>query len=210
MLPSPALLQMLRTCMLAAGAVASNPEPDGGSDEALMQRVAANDVKAFERLYERLAKPVYALLWRMTRDHGRAEDLLQEVFLILWRQAERYDPQAAPLLTWLLVIARHRALDRLRSAEARREYPESDQDLEFAAIPAAVLPVFELALSEEQDMRRIRQALPRLTPEERQVIEMAYFEGCTQAEISARLGSPLGTVKTRTRSGLAKLRTELG
>ncbi|HUX67944.1 MAG TPA: sigma-70 family RNA polymerase sigma factor [Terriglobales bacterium] len=175
-----------------------------------MQRVAAGDVKAFERLYERFAKPVYGLLWRMTRDHGRAEDLLQEVFLILWRQAERYDAETAPVLTWLMVIARHRALDRLRSAEARREYVESDQDLEIAAAPAAVLPSFEMELSEEQSLQRVRQALPRLTPEERQVIELAYFEGCTQAEISARLGSPLGTVKTRARSGLAKLRTELG
>ncbi|MGH9466830.1 MAG: sigma-70 family RNA polymerase sigma factor [Terriglobales bacterium] len=181
------------------------------SDADLMRRVATGDSRAFEQIYDRHSRAVFSLLLRIIRERERAEDLMQEVFLTLWRQAARYDDAAASALPWLLVVARNRALDRLRSPAHRREQVESEEGLELAAAASgfALPPSFDARAWERQALERIRTVLPRLTPDERHVIEMAYFDGFTQAEISAQTGTPLGTVKTWTRSGLAKLRTAL-
>lgn len=203
-------VQVMASGILAGWASLHEGEPIE-SDADLMRRVAAGDTRAFERIYDRHSRAVFSLLLRITRERVRAEDLMQEVFLTLWRQAGRYDDDAVSALPWLLVVARNRALDWLRSSTHRREQVESVDGLELAAAASgfALPPAFEARIWERQALERIRAALPRLTPAERQVIEMAYFEGCTQAEISAQTGTPLGTVKTWTRSGLAKLRTAL-
>lgn len=184
---------------------AAMPAGDGPADGELMRQVADGNTRAFETLYDRYAPAVFSLLLRMMRDRGRAEDLTQEVFLALWRNAGSFDTAVMSALPWLFVVARRRALDLLRSATSRREFGVDAALLETA--PAAVNA--EARLLEAHTLDRIHSAFAVLTPDERLVLELAYFEGCTQSEISTKTGAPLGTVKTWTRSGLAKLREVL-
>jgi RNA polymerase sigma-70 factor (ECF subfamily) len=163
----------------------------------LLQRIAAGDRAALAELYDRHASLVLALCLRILRDRAEAEEVMQEVFLQAWRQAERYDPGRAGVASWLTVIARSRALDRVRRRVARREAPEE-------AIPAAAeAPRTAEAIA-------VREALRALPPAQRLALELAYYEGLTQVEIAERTGEPLGTIKTRMRSALLKLREALG
>ncbi|MCL4818010.1 MAG: sigma-70 family RNA polymerase sigma factor [Vicinamibacteria bacterium] len=162
----------------------------------LLQRIAAGDRSALAELYDRHAGLVLALCLRILRDRAEAEEVMQEVFLQAWRQADRYDPARASVTSWLAVIARSRALDRVRRRVARREAPEE-------AIPAAgEAPRTAEAIA-------VREALRALPPAQRLALELAYYEGLTQVEIAERTGEPLGTIKTRMRAALLKLREAL-
>lgn len=173
-------------------------------DRELMEQLAAGDSQALGILYDRHAGRVMALLVRMLRERAAAEDLLQEVFWSLWRHAGSYNANAESALPWLLVMARNRALDQLRGA--RRRHETGLEENGPAADIAAVEPGIEEKLWTGQRLELLRRQIALLAPQERQVLELAYFDGMTQSEISAKLGQPLGTVKTWSRTGLQKLR----
>jgi RNA polymerase sigma-70 factor (ECF subfamily) len=186
-----------------------NPSPSGTSypqqddDAALVARMRAGDDQALARLYDRWARPAYALILQIVRDPDDADDTLEETFYQAWRQAGRFDPARGTVATWLLTIARSRALDRVRSYRRLREEP-------LTADGGALQAVIVADSAEEAERReRVAAALQTLPPEQREVVELAYFSGLSQTEIAERTGQPLGTVKTRTRLAGQKLRERL-
>ena len=176
------------------------------ADLRLVGRLASGDLDAAGELYDRHAGKILALARRILRDEGDAEDVVQEVFSQAWQQAGRYDPSRGAVAAWLLTVGRSRAIDRLR---ARRARPENLMD------ERAVLNVVDLGQTQDQQIlsaeqiARVRAALDELPVLQRVAIELAYYEGLTHAEIAARLEQPLGTVKTRIRLALLKLRDGL-
>jgi RNA polymerase sigma-70 factor, ECF subfamily len=176
-------------------------------DRRLLARMAQGDGDALAELYDRYTRSVYSLALRILRDAGDAEDIVQEVFAQAWRQASRYTATRGVVAAWLLTLARSRAIDRLR---ARRARPEAAPD-DAAAIRVidASPPIDHQLLSAEQ-VAGVRAALDDLPVLQRVAVELAYFDGLTHAEIADRLEQPLGTVKTRIRLAMAKLRETLG
>jgi RNA polymerase sigma-70 factor (ECF subfamily) len=165
--------------------------------EGLLRRTADGDRKALGELFDRFAGFANGLALRILRDRREAEDVVQEVFLQVWRQAERFDAARGTPAAWIGTITRTRALDRLRRRAARREEPSEAAPAAASAAPAA------------EDALAVRAALAALPNDQRREIELAYYEGLTQSEIAQRLGEPLGTVKTRIRSGMMRLREAL-
>jgi len=172
---------------------------DRTADEALLQRLADGDVEALGAVYDRFAAIVNGLALRILRDTGDAEDVVQDVFVQVWRESPRFDRGRGSPQSWICTIARSRALDRLRRRRARREEPGGEDAPEPAATPTAE-PVLASAME---------KALGTLPPEQRTPLELAYFEGLTQVEIAERLRAPLGTIKTRMRTALLRLRDYL-
>jgi RNA polymerase sigma-70 factor, ECF subfamily len=171
--------------------------------DSLMTRVARGDAEAFSELYDETSSMVYGLALRVVRSEAMAEEVTQEVFLQVWRQASGFDPQRGSVKSWLATLAHRRAVDVVRISQSAR-----DRELRVPADgPSA--DVAEMAiLGDERD--RVRAALGRLTDLQFQVIEMAYFGGLTYREVAERLDTPLATVKTRIRDGLIRLRSVLG
>ena len=178
-------------------------------DEELMLFLCRRDVQAFETLFDRYGDLVYAVAYRVIGDAAAAEDAVQDVFLRLWRRPDSYDIDRGRFLTWLLSIARNRAIDERRSRGRRQKHEASP------AVPPETTggtdpfddPVRAAVLADEREA--VRRALALLPSEQRQVIELAYFAGLTQQEIATQLQQPLGTVKTRIRLGMQKLRVTL-
>jgi RNA polymerase sigma-70 factor (ECF subfamily) len=177
-------------------------------DEVLAARVAAQDREAFAELYDRYARRVY-LLAAHVLGPARAEDVVQDAFLSLWRRAHRYDSRRSVFAAWFMAVARHRVLDELRrrSLEQRVLAVEPVDQL-LAETPDAALGVADAAVLRERDDVLLR-ALATLPPEQRRAIVLAYFGGLTHVEIAAALGEPLGTVKKRLQLGLRKLHRAL-
>ncbi|HEX8746700.1 MAG TPA: sigma-70 family RNA polymerase sigma factor [Pyrinomonadaceae bacterium] len=174
---------------------------------ALIERMALGDESALSSLYDRSSRLIFGLLLRILNDAGLAEEVLLDVYMQVWRQAGKYEPQRGKTLAWLVTIARSRAIDRLRSLRQEETRKES---LDAAGSHApALTTAFEDPTIAPERQRLVRGALDSLPPEQRQVIEMAYYLGLSHSEIAARLGQPLGTVKTRTRLGMMKLREQL-
>ncbi len=176
------------------------------NDAGLVIRLKSGDPDAMAELYDRYGRLTYSVVLRMVRDRALAEDLVQEAFLRVWNRVQAFDPEKGSIGAWLLAVARNRAIDYLRSPNGRRsrlddEFEESAHPSLFANLEAEILGADEA--------RRLREAVSKLTPNQRQVIELAYFEGLSQSEMAERLGQPLGTVKTWVRSGLQKLRNEM-
>ena len=169
----------------------------GRADAALVVAVRAGDQSAMSALYDRYSPVVYAVALRVLGDTGAAEDVLQDVFMQLWRNPGAFDSSRGTLGAWLAVITRNRAIDALR-----RRKPEHD-------IEDVVLSV-EPDMAEEADRVRVREsvrrALEAMPEPQRKTLELAYFEGLTHSEIAAKTGEPLGTIKTRIRAGLLTLR----
>jgi RNA polymerase sigma-70 factor (ECF subfamily) len=165
--------------------------------ESLLRRLASGDHSALGEFYDRFAGLANALALRVLRDVAEAEDVVQEVFVQVWRQAARFDPSRGSPEAWLCTITRTRALDRLRRRVSRREEQGAGPDSRSGAPPTLV------ALA-------VRQALDGLSADQRRALELAYYEGLTQSEIAARLGEPLGTIKTRIRTAMIRLRETLG
>ena len=178
----------------------------GDPDGALMARVEARDAEALAELYDRHAARLLGLARRILGEGGEAEEVLQEVFLFAWRGAASYDAGRGGVLTWLLIATRSRAIDRLRSRRPASRPPV--RSLEEAGDPAAPEDI-ETSSAERQWERLCRVAVGELPSDQRRVLELAYFEGLTQQEIAERTATPLGTVKTRARLGLMKLRERL-
>src|SRR5687767_10492100 len=172
---------------------------------ALVRSAAAGDQSALHGLYERARRPVFTLAVRLTGSRETAEEVTLDVFLDIWRRAPTYDAANGTVLGWIMNQARSRAIDRLRFEQRKKRV---DPHPEGAVTDEAVNGPHE-ALELEQQGRLLREALRLLTPLEREAIETAYFSGLTHAETAARLKQPLGTIKTRIRSGLAKLRDAL-
>jgi RNA polymerase sigma-70 factor (ECF subfamily) len=177
------------------------PEQDWAT---LVQSIAAGDQVALHRLYEMAHRPVFTLVMRLTANRQTAEELTIDVFHDVWRRASRYDAANGTVLGWIMNQARSRAIDRLRfeSRKKRSLGGDAQPPAEAAADPRDVLEV-------RQQGEALRAALTALTPDERQAIETTFFAGLTHAEAAARLNQPLGTIKTRIRSGLYKLRHAL-
>lgn len=169
------------------------------SDTELMGEAARGEVEALSTLYDRYAGLCLSAAVKMIGDRGRAEDLVHDLFMEVWRSADRYDSSRGTVRTWILVRLRSRALDRLRSASVRREVTV-DEVARNEPAPQAEDP------SLSPDRAAVVAALRELPSEQRQVLELAYFHGLSSSEIAEQMGSPLGTVKSRTAAGLAKLR----
>lgn len=176
-------------------------------DRACLSRLSSGDGDAAASLYDRHARAIYALVLRILDDEGDAEDVVQEVFAQAWRQAARYDASRGAVGAWLLVMARTRAIDRLRARRARSG-PQMVDDRAIEEMPSGAADAASEVIDAEQ-ARHVRRALGELPLLQRLAIELAYYEGLTQREIADRLEEPLGTVKTRIRLGLLKLRETL-
>lgn len=178
-----------------------------GDDRALVARLVAGDERALEALFDLHAGAVRYRMTRLLGSEAQAEEVVQETFLQAWQQANRYRPSRASVRGWLMVVARSRALDRLRSRQARkrREERHSSSAGDRVSTPPSVLRDLQAA-----ELRRgLAQALGFLPPEQRQCIELAYFQGLSQRQIAERLSAPLGTVKSRVLLGVKKLRQTL-
>jgi RNA polymerase sigma-70 factor (ECF subfamily) len=173
---------------------------------ALMARVAAGDQRALSALYDETSTIVYSLALRILRDQQAAEDVTIDVYAQVYRQVSSYDATRGTPSAWLVTLTRSRAIDRLRQ-ESNRQTREAPLE---AATDVPALTVGPEECSATVEMRRFVQgAMARLTPEQRHVIELSYYAGLSHAEIAAQLGQPLGTVKTRIRTGLMLLRESL-
>lgn len=176
-------------------------EPSQIDDNELLSAIAGGDEAALGAIYDRYRLILFGLILRILNDRPEAEDVLQEAFVQVWRRAADFDPSRGRAFTWLVTIARSRALDRLRAVGSRaRVVDEATQ-----TAPNEVGDAAADALRSEQ-ASIVRRALAELPNEQRRTLLLAYFEGLTQTEIAERLGDPLGTVKTRMRLGLIKLK----
>jgi RNA polymerase sigma-70 factor (ECF subfamily) len=174
-------------------------------DAALLARIVERDQRAVEDLYARYSGPLYSLAYQVTGADRFAQEVVQEVFVAVWRQAERFDPARGAVGPWLFSLARHKAIDLVRR-EANHRKRAADVDPEIEMAPDDV---------DEEAWRnvrrdRVRAALATLSEPQRTALELAFFAGLTHVEVAERLGIPLGTAKTRIRSALLKLRDTLG
>jgi len=181
------------------------PEEAQIDDVALLKAIAGKDEKAVSQLYDRYRVVLFGLLVRILNNREEAEDVLQELFLQVWHRAGDYDPNRGRPFTWLVTLARSRAIDRLRSVASReRVATESAREVVEEVSDA----VADAVRSEQRGI--VTSALSQLPEEQQKALVLAYFDGLTQSEIADRLGAPLGTVKTRMRAGMMKLREVLG
>jgi RNA polymerase sigma-70 factor (ECF subfamily) len=211
--PTPAGIRNIdRTVEFARPAGAELAERTDWPDEALMLAILERDQQAFEVLYDRYVDLVYSAAYRILGDSGLAEDTVQDVFVRLWRRPETFVAERGRFISWLMSVTRHRALDELRARGRRwkREGGPLGEPAESAE------PVFQPAEPDPgasaeaaEDRALVRKALQSLPAEQRRALELAYFGGLTQHEIAALLHEPLGTIKTRIRLGMQKLRRGL-
>lgn len=177
-------------------------EPKSWSLAELLAKSATGDEAAFASLYDQTAPRVFGLVLRIVRNRAFAEEVTQEAYLQIWQTAARFEPAKGSALSWLMTLAHRRAVDRVRSTEAfsRRDtvYHQESSTVEHDVTAAAV--------ETSMEAKRVRLALESLSPVQRQVLELAYFEGHTHAEVAAMIGVPVGTAKTRIRDGLIRLR----
>ena len=191
-----------------AGAAPVTGRAVDSEDEALVQRMAAGDDQALGALYDRWHPVVHGVVSRLLRQPNDVEDVVEETFWQAWRQAARFDRSRGAVQTWLLTIARSRALDRVRALRRRREDPlEGDDGQAVVQQAAEGDPGLDAEASERR--RIVVAALSGLPAEQREALELGYFGGLSQTEIAERTGQPLGTVKTRMRLAMQKLRSQL-
>jgi RNA polymerase sigma-70 factor (ECF subfamily) len=187
-----------------------NPSAASLDDFDLMRSIAAGDATALRDLYDRYAPLVFALCLRVLHDRGEAEDVLQEVFVEIWQRAERYNPGRGALRNYILLLARSRSLDRYRSRKSRRETAAESgavAAVEYQADPRAGSPVGGVVAGETCEA--VKAALKQLDARERLAVELAFYGGLSHTEIADELQAPLGTIKTRIRQGLGRLRDAL-
>ncbi len=185
------------------------------ADQELMRRVVGGDESAFSSFYNRLAPGLFSLIYQILQDQKASEDVLQESFVQMWKKAGTYDAERSSVFTWAVMIARNKAIDRVRARQRRARATEaavaeagtlSGDALQAEGQPARAVPATDKLAEQNDDRERIRAALHSIGDAQREVITLAFFSGLTQNEISAKLGAPLGTVKARIRRGLLALR----
>lgn len=174
-------------------------------DRALIVRVAAGDQEAFAALYDRLCTQAYSLAVYVMKDGRAAEDVVQEAFVNIWRMAGSYTTDRGSVAAWAMTVVRNRAVDHLRRLNSR---PQIASDLENVVIATPHDEVWA-SVAQTLDAETVRAALAALTPEQRETIELGFFQGLSHQEIADRTGTPLGTVKSRMRNGLRKMRAHL-
>ncbi|HEV7948779.1 MAG TPA: ECF RNA polymerase sigma factor SigK [Glaciihabitans sp.] len=172
----------------------------------LLERVAQGDKSAFAELYDLLAPRVIGLIFRVLKDHAQSEEVAQEVFLEVWQTAARFDSTKGGAATWMLTMAHRRAIDRVRSSQAGRDRDTKVGIRDFTPDYDSVAETVEVRVEHE----RVAVALARLTELQRQAVTLAYYGGYSQSEVATMLKVPIGTVKTRLRDGMIRLRDELG
>ena len=177
-------------------------------DDLLLARTARGDQSSFSTLYDRLMPAVFGLCLRVVRDPAQAEEVAQEAMVEVWRIAARFDGGRGSARTFVMTIAHRRAVDRVRSEEASRRREATDARSRSVAPTVEAEP--DAAVIESLERQQVRVALDRLTPIQREAVELAYYDGRTHAEVAALLEVPLGTVKTRIRDGLIRLRDSMG
>ncbi|HUY72441.1 MAG TPA: sigma-70 family RNA polymerase sigma factor [Gaiellaceae bacterium] len=170
------------------------------SDEAVVALTARSDEVALAELYDRFGRAAFGLAFRVIRDESLAEDAVQEAFLAVWRGASRFIPERAKASTWIMTLVHRRAVDLVRREERRRADPLPETETEAGGPSAADSAWLRL------ERERVQDALSRLPDQQREAIELAYYGGFTQSELAERLGEPLGTIKSRMFTGLARLR----
>ncbi|MEO7007361.1 MAG: ECF RNA polymerase sigma factor SigK [Terrimesophilobacter sp.] len=174
--------------------------------DALLQQVAQGDQLAFSNLYDGIAPRVFGLVRRVLIDHAQSEEVTQEVFLEIWQSASRFEPNKGKAMTWILTMARRRAIDRIRSSQAGRDRDTRvglrDYEPEYDEVAESV----EIRV----EAKKVDTAMRELSDVQRQVISLAYYGGSSHSEIAQTLGVPIGTVKTRMRDGMIRLRNLMG
>ncbi len=176
------------------------------SKEELLGRVADGDQNAFAALYDEISPRVFGLVRRLLVDHAQSEEVTQEVFLEVWTNAKRYEPSKGGASTWILTMAHRRAVDRIRASQSSRDRDVKIGIRDFVAEYDDVSDTVELAIEHE----RVKEAMSQLTELQRQAVALAYYGGYSHSEVAAMLEVPVGTVKTRLRDGMIRLRDELG
>jgi RNA polymerase sigma-70 factor, ECF subfamily len=184
--------------MMPVGGSMADDLPRMDEEERLLARVASGDMDSFAAVYDRYGGSVYSLAWKMLGDSQAAQEVAQEVFEAIWRGAKAFSPRRGNARTWILAMTHHKSVDAMRRQRVRATEPLSESHIDDADVTAQALRSVEGAA--------VRAALARLTEAQRVVVVLAYYGGYTQQEIAARLGIPLGTVKTRIRDGLLRLR----
>jgi len=179
-------------------------------DQEMIVRISRRDQSAFSALYDRLSGPLYSLAMKMLGDPAEAQDALQDVFLQIWSRAATYDPEQSSVFSWTVLLTRSRVIDRLRARGRRsRVVVPSTKDTPSGVTDSSTVESVADTVEKNDEAARVRYVLNDLPSEQRQTIEMAFFEHLSHHEIAARLGQPLGTVKARIRRGLLKLRQQL-
>jgi RNA polymerase sigma-70 factor, ECF subfamily len=176
-----------------------------GNDDVLLRQVARGDEAAFATLYDDVADAVYGLVLRVVRDQAQSEEVTQEVLVEIWRTAARFDPARGSAKTWILAMAHRRAVDRVRTAQAA-----ADRDDRVGRLHLPAHDDVAEAVQNRLESEQVRRALADLTDVQREVITLAYYRGLTHREVADLLGLPLGTVKTRLRDGLIRIRDAMG
>jgi RNA polymerase sigma-70 factor (ECF subfamily) len=171
----------------------------------LMERIVRRDSKALEELYERFSKALYSVILSIVKKKEDAEEILCEIFFQVWEKAPSYDLGKGSVYTWLLTMARNRAIDKIRSKSYKNQRQENDEieEMDVFTNEDKHNQLDNVVLTERAEI--VKSALMQIAPDQRQVLEVAYFEGYTQSEIAERLGVPVGTVKTRMRTGMKTL-----
>jgi RNA polymerase sigma-70 factor, ECF subfamily len=182
-----------------------DPNLELAAEIALLGRVATGDRRSFAELYDRFSRVLFSVAYRVLNSQEAAEDVLQDVFIQIWEKAPLYDPQRGKPLTWAVTLTRNKAIDRLRAIQRRNRLQDAVEK------EALTFEQFDDRSSVEavegmETGAMVRAAIRRLSPDQRQAIELAFFSGLTQTEIAERLREPLGTIKARIRRGMMKLR----
>ena len=192
------------------GAVSENPvtQNSAGNAElaAALERVAAGDQLAFGELYDLTSARIFGLVRRLLIDHAQSEEVTQEVFLEIWQTAPRFDATRGGAMSWMMTMAHRRAVDRIRSSQAGRDRDQRIGRRDLTVAYDDVAETVEITIEHE----RVARAMTRLTELQREAVSLAYYGGLTHSELAHHLDVPLGTVKTRLRDGMIRLRDELG
>jgi RNA polymerase sigma-70 factor (ECF subfamily) len=180
------------------------------TDDSLLQRIVAHDTTALAELYDRHSRLLFGLTLRIVRDRAEAEEILQEAFVRVWTRAETYDPRVGGPLPWMVRLARNCAIDRLRARRSRAAIDApAGREGDAGLVPALDIQTPEATVLDAERREALTDALAGLPADQRQLIEAAFFEGYTHSELARRFGLPLGTVKTRIRTGMITMRQRL-
>ncbi|MBA3962513.1 MAG: sigma-70 family RNA polymerase sigma factor [Chthoniobacterales bacterium] len=180
------------------------------ADAELVRQMNGGDEQAFAQFYDRFAPALFSMIYAILHDQKESEDVLQEAFVQMWKRTSTYDAKRSSLFTWAVMISRHKAIDRLRSRQRQSRLAEAVANEPDGITATAPAERADTLLARNDERERIRNALAQLGAAQREAIDLAFFAGLTQTQISKKLGAPLGTIKARIRRGLLTLREVLG